>query len=383
MKSSVKILSLIILGLTCTSFADVQVDYSSNSLYKIKTVVIDAGHGGHDQGCSGSFSKEKMVTLSIALKLGKMIEENYPGVKVIYTRKTDVFIELYERADIANRNDADLFISIHCNANTSSSPYGTETYVMGLHKTEANLQVAKRENDVVLLEDNYAKHYDGFNPNDPTAHIVFSLFQHAYMDQSVFLASKIEEQFTSYGQRSSRGVKQAGFLVLWKTSMPSVLIETGFLTNGTEEKFLGKEDGQIKIAECIFRAFSAYKTKMENTNGLTENETTAETTSTTPQIIAAETTASGMEVEYRIQFLATNEKLKSTDARLQKLSAEQVSYVEESGYYKYRLGPYKTLDEAVKKQNYLRNNGFKDAFVIALKDGKRISVDEARALQPN
>ncbi len=378
MNSTVKILSVIILLFTCSSFSNSGPVKQPESLYQLKTVVIDAGHGGHDGGCSGSFSREKTVTLSIALKLGKLIEKNYPDVKVVYTRKTDVFIELYERAAIANRNDADLFISIHCNANQSSSPYGTETYVMGLHKTEANLSVAKRENEVVLMEDNYAKHYEGFNPNDPTAHIIFSLFQHAYMEQSILFASKVEEEFTNTGQRKSRGVKQAGFLVLWKTSMPSVLIETGFLTNSTEEKFLGKEDGQQKIADCIYRAFKSYKTKMENTNGLTENIFADE--SSVPPTITKENPGEG--VEFKVQFLTTGNPLKSTDAQLKKLSGEPISFVEESGLYKYRLGPFATLEEAVKKQGEIRTLGFSDAFVIALKDNERISVEEAKTLQP-
>ncbi|MBK8488668.1 MAG: N-acetylmuramoyl-L-alanine amidase [Bacteroidetes bacterium] len=379
MNSNVKILPVIILVFMCSAFSNSNAELPPASLYKLKTVVIDAGHGGHDGGCSGSFSKEKIVTLSIALKLGKMIEENFPDVKVIYTRKTDVFIELYERASIANRNDADLFISIHCNANQSTSPYGTETYVMGLHKTEANLSVAKRENDVVLMETNYSKHYEGFNPNDPTANIIFSLFQHAFMEQSILFASKVEEQFTTTGQRKSRGVKQAGFLVLWKTSMPAVLIETGFLTNITEEKFLGKEDGQQKIADCIFKAFTSYKTKMENTNGLTEN-TYADNTNT-QSTITKETLSSG-EVEYRIQFLTSGNQLTTTDSKLQKLTGEPISFVEESGIYKYRLGPFNSLEEAVKKQTEMRTLGFSDAFVIALKDNIRISVEEAKAIQP-
>ncbi|MFZ1611421.1 MAG: N-acetylmuramoyl-L-alanine amidase [Chitinophagales bacterium] len=379
MNSNVKILPVIILVFMCSAFSNSNAELPPASLYKLKTVVIDAGHGGHDGGCSGSFSKEKIVTLSIALKLGKMIEENFPDVKVIYTRKTDVFIELYERASIANRNDADLFISIHCNANQSTSPYGTETYVMGLHKTEANLSVAKRENDVVLMETNYSKHYEGFNPNDPTANIIFSLFQHAFMEQSILFASKVEEQFTTTGQRKSRGVKQAGFLVLWKTSMPAVLIETGFLTNITEEKFLGKEDGQQKIADCIFKAFKSYKTKMENTNGLTEN-TYADNTNT-QSTITKETLSSG-EVEYRIQFLTSGNQLTTTDSKLQKLTGEPISFVEESGIYKYRLGPFNSLEEAVKKQTEMRTLGFSDAFVIALKDNIRISVEEAKAIQP-
>ncbi|MBI1193942.1 MAG: hypothetical protein GC205_12350 [Bacteroidetes bacterium] len=232
-------------------------------LYKVRKVVIDAGHGGHDHGCSGAHSKEKHVALQIALKVGAYIEKSLPDVEVIYTRKTDVFVELYERAAIANRADADVFVSIHCNANPNPTPYGTETYVMGLHRNEANLGVAKRENDVILLEDDYNHHYDGFDPNSPNAHIIFSLFQGAHLEQSIELAGRIEEQFSERVGRKSRGVKQAGFLVLYKTTMPAVLIETGFLTNANEENFLASEQGMDLMASAVFRAFRDYKVHTE------------------------------------------------------------------------------------------------------------------------
>ncbi len=235
---------------------------AADSKYEIKTVVIDAGHGGHDPGCLGSTVYEKKIALAIALKVGGYIEKYFPDVKVVYTRKTDIFIELHERAAIANRNKADLFISIHCNAGPSKV-FGTETYVMGLHKSNDNLNVAKRENEVILMEENYAEHYDGFDPNSPEAHIIFSLYQNAYIDQSISLASKIQHQFENRAKRSSRGVRQAGFLVLYKTAMPSVLIETGFLTNKNEEKYLKTALGQDYISSAIYRAFKAFKLEME------------------------------------------------------------------------------------------------------------------------
>lgn len=228
---------------------------------KIKVVVIDAGHGGKDPGTAKG--KEKKIALAIALKLGAKIKENMPNVKVIYTRKTDVFIPLHERAAIANRNKADLFISVHCNAMpNSSATYGTETYTMGLHKTQENLSLAKRENEVVLMEDNYKKSYKGFNPNSPLAHIMLANFQSAFMKQSLQFAAKVEKQMANAGQRS-RGVKQAGFLVLWETTMPSVLIETGYLTNSKEAKTLASADGQEKIANAIYKAFKSYKEEVE------------------------------------------------------------------------------------------------------------------------
>lgn len=230
--------------------------------YRIKTVVIDPGHGGHDSGCLGSSSKEKQIALEIALKLGDLISSKYPDLNVVYTRKTDEFIELHERAAIANRNHADLFICIHCNSGAPAA-FGAETYVMGLHKTEDNLSVAKRENASVLYEKDYKQKYDGFDPNSPEGNIIFSLYQNAYLTQSLKFASAIQRQFEEYAGRFNRGVKQAGFLVLYKTAMPSVLIETGFLTNKTEEKYLLSDKGQIAIANSIFRAFMAYKLDME------------------------------------------------------------------------------------------------------------------------
>lgn len=231
--------------------------------YRIKTVVIDAGHGGHDVGCLGSHSKEKDVTLSLALKLGKQLEENYPDIKVIYTRKTDVFIGLIERAEIANKAKADLFISLHCNANANKAAYGSETFAMGLHVSEANLNVAKRENSVILLEDDYQKNYDGFDPKSTEAYIIFSLYQNVNIDKSLYLAAKVQDQFTNKLKRYNRGVKQAGFIVLYKTNMPSILIESGFLTNKDDEAFLTSEDGQNNIAKSIYLAFKSYKDELE------------------------------------------------------------------------------------------------------------------------
>lgn len=381
-------ISTSILLLTVLLFTSFDTENHPNKIatpYVLKTVVIDAGHGGHDHGCSGSSNKEKTVALNLALKLGALIEKNYPDVKVVYTRKTDVFVELYERAAIANRNNADLFICIHCNANPSSSPSGTETYVMGLHKTEANLNVAKRENDVILMEDDYSQHYDGFDPKNPASHIIFSLNQHAFMEQSILFASSVEKYFKTNSNRSSRGVKQAGFLVLWKTAMPSVLIETGFLTNTSEEKFLGSDSGQNSIAESIFYAFRDYKNDMENNSGKVSDEKIAKIETEMKKESEAEIIATNNSnsvennkgIEFRVQFYAS-----ATEEKMSKFAAlkpENITYVKESGMYKYRLGPYSNIEEATKKQTTARNAGYKDAFVIAFKDGKRISVEEAKA----
>ena len=230
--------------------------------YRLRTVVLDAGHGGKDRGCAGASAREADVALALVLALGKQIQDNLPDVKVIYTRKTNVFIELDERAAIANRNHADLFISIHCNAGPSQS-HGTEVWTMGLHKTDANLGVAQRENAVILQEKDYQKRYDGFDPRSPQSHILFSLFQSAYITNSLRFAQRVDRQFRTTVSRPSRGVKQAGFLVLWKSTMPSVLIESGFLTNPAEERYLNEKANQSYMAAAIYRAFREYKRELE------------------------------------------------------------------------------------------------------------------------
>ncbi len=233
---------------------------------KVDVIVIDAGHGGHDPGTSGKNLKEKDVALKIALKLGAYIEKNLTDVKVIYTRKTDRYLSLDERAEIANRNKADLFICIHANSLPGAPAMGTETFVMGLHKDNSNFEVAKRENSVILMDENYKERYEGFDPKSPESYILFALNQSAYQENSLRFAAKIENQFKTKAGRSSRGVKQAGFMVLWKTTMPSVLIETGFLSNAIEEKFLGSDSGQDLIASGIYRAFKEYKAEIESIN---------------------------------------------------------------------------------------------------------------------
>jgi len=231
--------------------------------YQVKIIVIDAGHGGKDPGCSGKTNKEAKIALEIALELGRIIQENLKDVKIIYTRDTDKFIELHERAAIANRNGADLFISIHCNAATSTAAYGTETFAMGLHKTAGNLDVAKRENSAILKETNYKSNYEGFDPNSDEDHIMIAQYQNAHVNNSLLLASKVEGEFKNKCSRKSNGVKQAGFLVLWKTAMPSILIETGFLTNANDETYLSNKTNQTYMASGIYRAIKEYKTELE------------------------------------------------------------------------------------------------------------------------
>jgi N-acetylmuramoyl-L-alanine amidase len=229
---------------------------------RINTLVLDAGHGGKDPGTGNG--KEKRYALDITLRVGEKIKAEYPDTKVIFTRDSDVFVPLHKRAEIANKAKADLFISIHCNALPSSkSTRGTETYVMGLHKTQENLDLAKTENSSILFEDNYSKSYRGYNPKSPLAHIMMANYQNAYMNQSLDFAAKIEKQMTRTGIKS-RGVKQAGFIVIWETTMPSVLIETGYLTNAEDAQILSSENGRENISKAIFKAFNEYKNSFED-----------------------------------------------------------------------------------------------------------------------
>lgn len=258
---NILIFSFLTLSLLVTSFIPTG---SNTAEFKLRRVVIDAGHGGKDPGTIGKKSREKDVVLALALQVGNYIQENLPDVEVIYTRKSDVFIELKERANIANRNRADLFVSIHCNATRSPSVHGTETYVMGSKNFGANFDIVKRENAVILLEENYEENYEGFDPQSPESYMMFNLMQKAYFSNSLSLAQKIENDFVSRLNRSSRGVKQAPFYVLWTTSMPSVLVETGFLSNLNEERFLNSKEGQAYIASGIYRSIKAYKEEIES-----------------------------------------------------------------------------------------------------------------------
>lgn len=259
---NIKIVCIFSLVLTLMSF-----NPEKNAAYRVKRIVIDAGHGGKDSGTIGSFSKEKDVALAVAMKLGAIIKENIPDIEVVYTRKDDTFVPLYTRADIANKNDADLFISIHANSQKSGhSAYGTETYIMGSHTSERNFDIATKENSVILLEEDHKERYEGFDPNSPESYILFSLYQNAFFQNSLRLADLIENQFKTRVRRHSRGVKQAGLLVLWRSAMPSVLIEIGFLSNLAEEKYLNNALNQTYIASGIFRAIRDYKVEIESLN---------------------------------------------------------------------------------------------------------------------
>ena len=335
---------------------------------KIQTIVIDAGHGGKDSGALGKVSKEKNINLAVALKFGNYIKENLPDVKVIYTRDKDKFIELSERAAIANRNNADVFISIHCNSTgTPNSAYGAETFVMGESKNEKNLEVAKKENAAILLEDN-TEAYDNFDPNSTEAYILFSLSQSLYQSQSLDLADKVQKQFAGKG-RYNRGVQQAGFLVLWRTSMPSILVELGFINHAKEEQFLNSEKGQTQLALALYRAFEEYKREFEAENSTTVQPVVNEKTEKTEK-----STVVG-DTYFTVQFASRDKKVADTDKVFS--GVKEVDVYEYNGAFRYVSGKFTSKDAALKRQSEVRALGYKDAFVIAFVNGERGTVKQA------
>ncbi len=360
---------------------------------KIRKVVIDAGHGGDDPGAVGKKAREKDIALSVALKIGNYIKTAFPDIEIIYTRKTDVFVELYKRAKIANDHKADLFISIHCNASKSTEPAGTESWVMGLHKSQANLEVAKKENAAILYENDYTVRYDGFDPNSPEANIIFSLYQNAYLDQSLIFSSCVQNQFTGKAGRFSRGVKQAGFLVLYKTTMPGNLIEIGFISNPAEELFLMSESGQNIIASAIYRAFKEYKLQVEGVTGKPEVKIEPDTifqnntVSDTNPVVNNTDTLSRINITkdnlpfFRVQFFSSSKK-KPIDLPEFK-GLDNVRFYVQNGVYKYTCGNFNTLNEAITYQHIVQNKGFKDAFVVAFLNEERISPTEALKFSGN
>ena len=382
--------SFVLLFLFCLSLPITAKDF---------TIVIDPGHGGNEPGAVGRFTKEKDITLNVALKVGKLIANEMKDVRVIYTRNRDVAVSLHERARIANHANADLFLSIHTNSapGKDSRPQGSETFSMGLARSEANMEVAKRENAVVLLEKDYKEHYAGFNPNSTESYIIFELMQDKYMEQSVHFASLIQKQFKNYGKRIDRGVKQAGFLVLRATSMPSVLTEIGFISNSAEEQYMASEAGSNTLAQGIFRAFREYKAehdrrvskaaattannsdKSASTNtsqaasgqSNTQNNALAQTTTTTA---GKTTTTSTSAPVFKIQVLASSTRLANTDKRLKGLSP--ISHYQEQNLYKYTYGESTDYNEVYALRRKILSN-FPSAFIIAFSEGKRMDVQEA------
>lgn len=338
------------------------------SLAGLKTVVIDAGHGGKDPGCHGASSNEKTVTLAIALKLGEFIKETFPQIKVVYTRDTDVFVELDERAQIANRNNADLFICIHANAGPATA-YGVETYVLGLHKTEAQKQVAERENAIIELEDDGGQKYKDFDLS-PDAIIARQLQLSVFLDHSIVFATKLQEQFVSIG-RSDRGVRQAGFLVLYRTTMPSVLIETGFLTNADEEKFLADPESQKKMAQSIFKAFTEYKKYYEAGDVVSDNTDGNTTTVSQAEFGLPESEVKSDELIYRVQIETSTTKIATNDTRFKGMT---VFMYEDKGLYKYTVGAFRDAESANELKKEMRTLGYEHAFVITMKGNVRVNL---------
>lgn len=356
--------------------------------YKIKTIVLDAGHGGKDPGCKGGNALEKENALAIVLKLGAYIEQNYPEIKVIYTRDSDVFVELNERAAIANRNNADLFISVHCNALPGKSVQGAETYVLGLHRSKDNLDVAKRENASIYLEEDYQKNYGGYDPDSPEAEIFASVWQSAYLEQSILLASYVQQFANAVAFREDRGVKQAGFLVLRETAMPSVLIETGYLTNATEEAFLASEEGREQTALAIFQSFEAYKRHLETgkssevvahtpppakvlpvkTVAQKSNVPAAKTNSGKGAATGKNTkaqsgpAAASAPPGYTIYLLSWPNRLDPNVGQLSLLT--NVKETNKDGKYHYYSGNYATKEDAEKVLPEILNMGFKTAAIV-------------------
>ncbi|WP_159038605.1 N-acetylmuramoyl-L-alanine amidase family protein [Brumimicrobium mesophilum] len=342
----------------------------------IKTVVIDPGHGGKDPGCHGGITNEKTVVLAIGLKLGEYIKSKYPDINVIFTRDSDEFVELDQRAKIANEKNADVFISIHANA-AGSAAYGTETYVLGLHRSESQQQVAERENSTILFEENSEEKYKDFELT-PDAIIARQLQLSVFLNQSINLASKIQAQFRGIDRRD-RGVKQAGFIVLYKTTMPSVLIETGFLTNSSEEKFLNDPVNQIKMANVIFKAFQEYVSEIEGVNTLVENGEGFEASiKDIKENDAGEKVVFKEEkdkVYFKVQVETSREPLSVNHKRFNNVAVKEYK---QDGLYKYTAGLFENdFDTANKYKVEMQNLGFKHAFVVGFKNGERIPIAEA------
>lgn len=368
----------------------------------IRTIVIDPGHGGHDPGAiSLSGSHESDVVLDVALRLGRQIQKSHPDVKVIYTRSTDVFIELYRRAEIANKNKADLFISIHCNTAANASANGAETFVMGMDKANANMAVAQKENGAILKETNYENNYEGFDPYSPESYIIFSLLQNAHLSQSTHFASAVQKNFTNDLHRNDRGVKQAPFLVLWRTTMPSVLIELGFLSHKEEEAYLLSEKGKNELSGSIFKAVSQMIVESGGAPAVTEKETavasekkpageqkrpvveqksdSAVAQKENPVSVKSDSAAAAGGLVYKVQFAASSVQKPADDYAFRGLP--KVHCRQSGSVYVYTAGEEPTYDAVLPVLDLVREKGYNDAFVIAFYKGERIRLDQAKKLE--
>ena len=341
-----------------------------NAQEKPFVVVLDAGHGGHDSGNRGNGYYEKNIALSIAIKTGKILEK-IKGIKVIYTRKSDVFVNLIERANIANKADADLFISIHCDAFTSSKAYGAGTFVLGLHENERNFKVAQKENSVIFLEEDYQKNYDGFNPNDPESVISLILMQETYLDQSIAVANTIQKSFVQNLSRKDRTVKQAGFIVLKYTYMPSVLVETGFLTNVSEGAFLNSANGQVNMASAISKAIVNYK-NFRDASFIAGEVIREENTVKTETLNNDKVDHSLL---FKVQIAASKNKLKLKPYNFKGL--KEISRIKSGKLYRYYYSQSNTYEKAQQRLKQAKRKGYSKAFIVAFDGDKKITISEA------
>ncbi|MCC9065917.1 N-acetylmuramoyl-L-alanine amidase family protein [Flavobacterium piscisymbiosum] len=350
--------------------------YSQSNVFK---VTLDAGHGDHDFGAVYSGRIEKNIALAIVLKVGKILEST-PNVNVIYTRKTDVFIDLVERANIANRANSNIFVSIHCNANKNTAADGTETYVMGLSKLASNLEAAKKENSVITLEKDYKRKYEGYDPNSPESMIGLTLMQEEYQDNSISLASKIEDNFEKLGKKLRQGgVKQAPFMVLHKAYMPRVLVETGFISNPTEGNILNSEEGQNDIAKAIAEAILSYKREYFG-SGSNESNDARPVRDTTPvkakvveAPVAAKNTPKG--TFFKVQLIASIKKTPLEPKNFKGL--KNVTMIYENNIYKYFYQETSDYTAAKKYLEEAKDKGYGASFLVATKDGEKISIQDA------
>lgn len=364
------LVALLILSL----FPAITIKSQHLSAYSVSKIVIDAGHGGKDPGTVGRISKEKDITLSIAKRVGELINQNLPEIRVVYTRSDDTFIPLDERSRIANSEGADLFISIHCNAAPNKSITGTETYVMGLHRSNENLDVAMRENAVITYEDEYHERYEGYDPNSAESYIIFTMLQNAFLEQSLDFASIIQDDLKERAKRPDRGVRQAGFLVLWKTSMPSILVEVGYLSNPREEVFLNSNEGQELIASSIYRAIKTYKQKVDaivesNQKILKPDSSKSENTKNGLPTIANANT-----IEFKVQIASSQTPISSKGTRFNGMGKVDTLMV--NGVYKYLVGGSQSYPEALEYCKIVKQK-FPDAFVVAIENGHIIPIKKA------
>jgi N-acetylmuramoyl-L-alanine amidase len=352
--------------------------HSANASQKTWVIVIDAGHGGKDPGAIGSVSKEKNINLAIALKTGEYLEQNMKNVKVLFTRNSDVFVGLKERAEFANKNKADLFISIHSNWISNKNIKGTETWIMGPAKDEENLEVAIKENEVIRWEDNFSTKYEGFDPTSPESYIMFTVMQNTFKEQSTWLAINIQNQFKNRAGRADLGVKQAGFWVLYMTSMPSVLIETGFITNADEEKYLTSKEGQDYLASAIFRASRDYITEIDKKSNI--STLAADDSQIIEDSAFMENSSADERLSFMIQIRTSSEKQQIKPENFKGI--KEVIEIPTDDRFRYATGSFNKYSDAIEYRKKVVAV-YPDAFIIAVKNNKILPLQDALNLIQN